>query len=311
MPEYAAHLEIEPKVYLIRGLNKSRFPEANSILIDDEILTLIDAGSDKGQIESTLRSLGHELNELDRIVLTHFHIDHKGHAEFLRETSECEVLCHPLSDHGIETFRGMAEYYGISTHPRFSIWKSRIESWLPHVTGDYIITGHYTDRKPISCGEVEITPVHLPGHTVDHTCFGINGLQTIFLVDIDLTRFGPWYGNEVSDIRDFEKSIRTVIDIGPKVGISSHLLEPVVDNLNERLTAYLMSFEEREKRVLVNIAAGYDTIEKLANAPTIYPRIPDEVFLLFEEFMLRKHIDLLEKEGKLNENEGRFSIERK
>ncbi|MFW9847142.1 MAG: MBL fold metallo-hydrolase, partial [Candidatus Thorarchaeota archaeon] len=250
MSDYAPCAEVEPNVYLIRGLNRSRFPEANSLLVDDEILTLVDAGSNMMQIKASLSEFGERIEDIDRIVLTHYHIDHKGHAEEIRKLSGCEVLCHSLSDKGVTSFQGMAEFYGLSRHPRFDVWKSKIKMWLPHVISDYEITGHYEDGKAISCGETDLIPIHLPGHTLDHTCFGINGLKTIFLVDIDLTRFGPWYGNEVSDIKLFQDSIKRVIELEPRKGISSHLLEPVTRNLDIRLREYLAAFDEREARIL-------------------------------------------------------------
>lgn len=311
MSDYGPHIEVEPHVHLVRGLNRARFPEANTLVIDDEILTLVDAGSDIGQVRKTLKDLGHSLEDVDRIVLTHFHIDHKNHSEELREISDCEVMCHPLSDKGVETFLGMADYYGIADHPRFEIWKAKVQTWIPHVFSDYAVTGHYEDMKSISCGEIDLIPIHLPGHTMDHTCFGINGLETIFLVDIDLTSFGPWYGNEVSDIRLFQQSIERVMDFEPKTGISSHLLDPVTSNLHGRLKDYLSAFEEREANILKNISQGHDTVEKLMQMPTIYPRIPDEVFLVFEEFMVKKHLEILVEDNRIIQDNNQYRIERK
>jgi glyoxylase-like metal-dependent hydrolase (beta-lactamase superfamily II) len=311
MSEYAPSIEVEPRVHLVRGLNKARFPESNSLLIDDEILTLVDAGSDMGQVSRTLKSLGHRMEDIERLILTHFHVDHKHHSEEIHEVSGCEVICHPLSDKGVETFRGMAEYYGITTHPLFDIWKVMVQGWIPPVYSDYTVTGHYVDRKTISCGEVDLIPIHLPGHTLDHTCFGINGFETIFLVDIDLTGFGPWYGNEVSDIRAFQKSIEIVMDLEPKIGISSHLLDTVTDDLSSRLGQYSDAFEKRETQILTNISRGYDTLEKLAQLPTIYPRIPDEVFLVFEEFMVQKHLEILVEEAKIVQDGNRYRIGRR
>ena len=310
MSEYAPSFEVEPHVHLIRGLNKARFPEANSLLIDDEILTLVDAGSDMDQIRRTLESLGHRMEDIERLILTHFHVDHKHHSEEIHELSGCEVICHPLSDKGIETFQGMAEYYGITTHPLFDIWKVMVQGWIPPVYSDYTVTGHYEDRKTISCGDVDLIPIHLPGHTLDHTCFGINGVETIFLVDIDLTGFGPWYGNEVSDIRAFQKSIEIVMNLEPRIGISSHLLDPVTDDLFSRLRRFSDTFKRRETRIMKNISEGYDTLDRLAKLPTIYPRLPDEIFIIFEEFMIQKHLEILVEDGKVIQDGSQYRIER-
>ena len=310
MSDYPAHIEILSKVHLIRGENNARFPEANTLLIDDEILTLVDAGSSMRNIEITLRDLGYSVSDLDRIVLTHFHIDHKGHAADIQKIADCEMICHELAVKGVETFQGLVDYYGIDSNKYYDDWRALLNLRFGHVATDYNVTGTFTEGDTIECGETDLIPIHLPGHTIDHTCFGINSLETLFLVDIDLTRFGPWYGNEVSDIDEFKKSVDRVIDMNPKVGISSHLIDPVEVGLDARLRTFRAVFEKREKRILDNIAKGIDTVDKLSKAPTIYPRIPMDVYYAFEIFMLEKHIDLFKRNGVIREEDGHYILER-
>ncbi|MFX1579295.1 MAG: MBL fold metallo-hydrolase [Promethearchaeota archaeon] len=295
MSNYPTHIEIEPNVHLVRGANNARFPEANTLIVDDEILTLVDAGSNPTQVFSTLKDLGHKPEDLDRVVLTHYHADHKGYASYLRKISNCQVLCHPLSREGVESFQTMMKYIGIEKNEEKQQWLNLLNARLPHVQNDYIVDETFRDDKPIDCGEVELIPIHSPGHTHDHTCFGINGVEKILLVDIDLTEFGPWYGNVVSNLEDFKQSIEHILDIEPKMGISSHLLDPVTESLEEKLKRYLAYFEERDEEILKLIADGFDTIEQLARRPIIYPRIPHPVYLLFEKLMIEKHIELLIK----------------
>jgi glyoxylase-like metal-dependent hydrolase (beta-lactamase superfamily II) len=309
MSDYPAHIELEPHVHLIRGLNEARFPEANTLLIDDETLTLVDAGSSPSQIFSTLKDLGHKPKDLDRIVLTHYHADHKGYAEILRSLSDCEVLCHPLAEDGIATFENMLKYIGIDNQEVKEHWLSLLESRLPHVKNNYTVDGNFQDGKAIDCGDVQLIPLHSPGHTHDHTCFGINGLEKILLVDIDLTDFGPWYGNIVSNIEDFERSIQRIIDLEPKMGISSHLIEPVTVGLKEQLEKYLAFFQKRDEEILRYVSEGVDTVKKLSQIPIIYPRIPHPVYYAFEEFMLEKHITLLEEKGLIVREEGHLRVQ--
>jgi glyoxylase-like metal-dependent hydrolase (beta-lactamase superfamily II) len=297
MASYPIHIEIQPRVHLIRGANEARFPEANTILVDDEILTLIDAGSNLYHVFSTLRDLGHQPEDLDRIILTHYHADHKGHAAQLRRLTGCEVLCHPLSENAVASFETMMKCIGIDNNIMKESWLSLLTARLPHVKDDYIVDGNFQDERPIDCGEMQIVPIHAPGHTHDHTCFGIDGCEIILLVDIDLTQFGPWYGNDTSDIEDFKKSIQQIIDLQPKMGISSHLLDPVTEGLEEKLLSYSAHFEKRDDMIIKHIIEGVDTLEKLSRVPIIYPRIPYEVYFLFEELMLEKHIELLIERG--------------
>jgi hypothetical protein len=59
-------------------------------------------------------------------------------------------------------------------------------------------------------GGVTVEAVHLPGHTRGHSGFRIDGV--FFLSDIDLTGFGPYYGDVWSDLEDFEASLAKVRD---------------------------------------------------------------------------------------------------
>jgi len=310
MSEYPAHTEIMPQVHLIRGENNARFPEANTILLDDEILTLVDAGSSMRNTEGTLRDLGYQLSDIERIVLTHYHIDHKGHAADIQRAAGCELICHTLAVKGVETFQGLVDYYGIAGNKYYDAWRTLLDLRFGHVETDYNVTGTFSDRETINCGSIDLIPIHLPGHTIDHTCFGINDLETFFLVDIDLTRFGPWYGNKVSDIEEFKKSVDKVIEMKPKIGISSHLINPVEENLENRLKAFRSIFEKREEHILESISKGIDTLDSLAKAPTIYPRIPMDAYYTFEIFMLEKHLELFKRDEIIREEDGRYILER-
>ena len=63
--DYPPHIEIAPKVHLIRGKNRGRFPEANSLYIDDETRTLVDAGASMEHIKATLAYCGRDLKDID------------------------------------------------------------------------------------------------------------------------------------------------------------------------------------------------------------------------------------------------------
>lgn len=294
---YPVHIEVAPRVHLVRGKNRARFPEANSLLIDEKPLTLVDAGSSMEHLHKTLSDLGHSLNDIEQIILTHCHIDHKGHAATIQKKSDCGIICHPLAKKGVETLGGLVEEYGIAEHRMYDAWRKYIDSIMPYVVADCEVTSTFTDKKTILVGDTQLIPFHAPGHTHDHTIVGINGLETILLVDIDLTHFGPWYGNVVSNIADFRKTLSNVIALEPKVGISSHLIEPVEDGLIERLMTYSKVIDAREEKIIKSIRRGLNTIDKLASVPTIYPRLPFLPYIIFEEYMLLKHVEDMNDRG--------------
>lgn len=68
----------------------------NVYLIEDEPLTLVDAGPNSGSsldvLERELAGLGHSVEALERIVVTHQHIDHIGLVKILADRSGAEVV---------------------------------------------------------------------------------------------------------------------------------------------------------------------------------------------------------------------------
>ena len=68
----------------------------NVYLIEDEPLTLVDTGPNSGSsfdvLEKGLQALGFAVADLDRIVVTHQHIDHIGLLRILAERSGAEVV---------------------------------------------------------------------------------------------------------------------------------------------------------------------------------------------------------------------------
>jgi glyoxylase-like metal-dependent hydrolase (beta-lactamase superfamily II) len=68
----------------------------NCYLIDDDPLTLVDTGPNSGtsltELEAMLAGHGRRIEDLERIVLTHQHIDHIGLAKIIAERSGAEVV---------------------------------------------------------------------------------------------------------------------------------------------------------------------------------------------------------------------------
>lgn len=67
----------------------------NTYLVEDDPLTLVDAGPNSGtsltELEHALAAHGRRIEDLERIVLTHQHIDHIGLGQILAERSGAEV----------------------------------------------------------------------------------------------------------------------------------------------------------------------------------------------------------------------------
>jgi glyoxylase-like metal-dependent hydrolase (beta-lactamase superfamily II) len=85
----------------------------NCYLIEDDPLTLVDTGPNSGkaldELDIALRERGHTIDSLQRIVVTHQHLDHTGLLGILARRSGAEVVVLDLLAPVIEEFGAYAE----------------------------------------------------------------------------------------------------------------------------------------------------------------------------------------------------------
>ena len=79
----------------------------------------------------------------------------------------------------------------------------------------------YADGTVWDLGGVSVEAVHLPGHTAGHCGLRISE-GVFFLSDIDLTGFGPYYGDVFSSLEQFEESLIRVRDEEADVYVTFH-----------------------------------------------------------------------------------------
>ena len=107
---------------------------------------------------------------------------------------------------GVRGLDGLMAVYGLPmTHP-FATDVVEQFHYAPRPDAIGFADGHVFDL-----GGTTVQAVHLPGHTRGHSGFRISG-GVFFLSDIDLTGFGPYYGDVWSDLDDFEASLAKVRD---------------------------------------------------------------------------------------------------
>jgi glyoxylase-like metal-dependent hydrolase (beta-lactamase superfamily II) len=85
----------------------------NCYLIDDDPLTLVDTGPNSGkaldELDVALRDHDRRIDDLERIVITHQHLDHMGLVGILARRSQAEVVTLDLLAPVIEEFGAYAE----------------------------------------------------------------------------------------------------------------------------------------------------------------------------------------------------------
>ncbi|OAT85759.1 MBL fold metallo-hydrolase [Desulfotomaculum copahuensis] len=152
----------------------------NAYLITARPYTLVDPGPDTEQAREVLREgvvrQGLQLEQIERVMLTHYHSDHSGLAQWVHELSGAPVYLHPY-----ELPKLSGNYDFVSDRLPFVLEAGVPEEVIRLVTAD-------RDRlpKPFVCGENVVTlldgeelpfeggswqVLHLPGHAPGHLCF--------------------------------------------------------------------------------------------------------------------------------------------
>jgi glyoxylase-like metal-dependent hydrolase (beta-lactamase superfamily II) len=184
-------MQIAPGVHQVRMLGGDAF------LLEDERLTLIDAGmvGSRLLLERYLRRIGRRLDELDRIICTHGHPDHIGGVgELVGDRDDIAVLIHPADLAGLQ--RPLREALA-TTEPRGER-RGRIIQYLTR-----------TPAAPTTIDDGAILPllgglrvVHTPGHTPGSICLYLESSRVLFTGDVlqvirgNLTYAHPFFSHD-------------------------------------------------------------------------------------------------------------------
>jgi glyoxylase-like metal-dependent hydrolase (beta-lactamase superfamily II) len=80
----------------------------NVYLIEDEPLTLVDAGPNSGtsfdELQRGIAGLGHQLEDIELVILTHQHIDHLGLVSLVAAHSGADVAAIDVAVPFVENF---------------------------------------------------------------------------------------------------------------------------------------------------------------------------------------------------------------
>ncbi|MEU6661943.1 MBL fold metallo-hydrolase [Streptomyces sp. NPDC046821] len=167
----------------------------------------------------------------------------------------------------------------------------------------------FTDGAVFDLGGRTVTVVHLPGHTAGHSGFLIEPDGFLFVADIDLTGFGPYYGDVGSSLEDFEESMRRCRDIDARWYGTSHQ-KGVIDGgaeFRERLDGFAGVVERRDAALLALLDEPL-TLAQIAERRLVYrPHVEGAHVDPVERRTARQHVDRLMRAGLVAEVEaGRF-----
>lgn len=290
------------KVRFMRG---GKYPQSNSVLIDDDIRAIIDPACDE---EKLLKI--HRERPVEVVINSHGHEDH-----FLYNSRfpDAKLWVHELD---AQAYKGLDAFVNQLMNPEEVDEKSRA-AWSQFFN-DVV---QYQPREPdrlledeeiIDFGHTRVQVLHTPGHSPGHLSFHFLAEKVIFLADLDLVKYGPYYGDKASSIDDTIESLQRLAKIDADVYLVSHGKDAILDGDPAHINRYMDVIFKREQKLLDFLAAGPKTMEEVTAHGIIYGghTLSDGAWELgtSERSMMKKHLERLERLGKARLESGRYHL---
>ncbi|MFI2238324.1 MBL fold metallo-hydrolase [Streptomyces chrestomyceticus] len=281
-------------VGVLVGPGRGAYPYANSLLVRGRSATLV--------IDPSL-SLVTDAPPADLVLVSHAHEDHIAGLG-----SYGDVPVHVHEDDLAALRSRAALIAGLGLPPDAADAADQQLRDQFHVHGRPDAQG-FDDGTEFDLGGRTVTVVHLPGHTAGHCGFLIEPDGFLFVADIDLTSFGPYYGDLGSSLTAFEASMRRCREIDARWYGTSHQ-KGVLDGAAEfrrRLDAFAAVAKQRETALLTYLREPR-TIEEIAEHRLVYrPHVTGPHVAPVERRTAVQHLERLMGEGLVVEVEaGRF-----
>jgi hydroxyacylglutathione hydrolase len=274
-------------VVFVPGANSGRYPHCHSLYVDAGRKVLIDPASDLERLTELRADPG-----VDEVWLSHWHEDH---FMYLGMFDDEHVRISRPDALPLQSLDGLFEAYGMNEHER--------RMWAPIMTDLFRFKPRHVDKflgndHPVDLGGVTVDVIPTPGHTPGHCSFFFREPELLFLGDYDLTPFGPWYGDEGSDIDETIESVRRLSSVQARVWIASHEQGLFREEPGDLWDRYLKVIDEREEK-LVDLLHDPRTMTEIVDARIVYlkPREPKHFFDFGERRLMGKHLERLIKEG--------------
>jgi len=284
------------EVYL--GEKSGKYPDGNQVVVRGaDTLAAFDT-------PLVANRLGGELLAADIVVLGHVHEDHMAG---LHRLPGAEVHVHERDVEAARSWEGLSRHYGYS--------QPVLDEMHAMIKRDF----HYAprpDAKPYRDGAVwdlgggvTVRAVHAPGHTAGHCVLLVEPGGVAFMGDIELSSFGPYYGDATSNLADFRRTLAAVEEIPARAWVTSHHKGVITDRATflSLLRAFAGRLDAREEAIAARLAETPATLAELVAHRFLYPRGSSGAWYdEAERRTLEQHLASLKQAGRIIEEGGRW-----
>ncbi len=247
-------------VYL--GDKSGKYPDGNQVIVRGRDLRVA--------FDTPLAAnrIGADFDEVGLVILGHAHEDHMAG---LHRVPNARIEVHQADLAAVRSWAGLCEHYGYPPDVLAEM-KTLIErdfSYLPRPDA----TGYVHDRQWDLGGGVRIRAHHLPGHTSGHCALVVESEGLAFIGDIDLTGFGPYYGDATSSLTAFRNSLVEVAKIDARIWVTSHHRAVYTDRgrFLADLSDFAAKIDQRSEKLTGYLRDGPQTLAQLVQRRLLYP----------------------------------------
>jgi glyoxylase-like metal-dependent hydrolase (beta-lactamase superfamily II) len=314
---------LPPKVHLIPVPTPFSVGPTNCFLIEGRPLTLVDTGpltaAATTGLDEGLAALGYKVEDLERLVISHAHVDHFGLAASIKRRSKAELLLagedRPMVELFHQTHRRIFQRYGELSRragfPEKLLEKTReIYEVFFKLAEDTPVDHVLREGDELDSGIGTLIIHQVPGHTAGSVCLYQRESRVLFSGDTvlrDVTT-NPFFGGTdrakvglIHYLPSLERLSQLAIDLilpghGPLVDEGPALIAKIRSH-HQRRSALIREILEQGPR------RPYDVAREL------FPKLPlSEVWLALADTM--GHLELLEASGELvsYEDQGELKV---
>src|SRR5205085_5224588 len=160
--------------------------------------------------------IGPEFDASDIVILGHVHEDHMAG---LKRLPKAAVHVHEADLAAVRSVEGLVTAYGSDPSYVDAMLEKFRKTFSYAPRPDAI---GYADGAVWDLGKSHVRAFHTPGRTAGHCALLVEPEGVAFIGDIDLTGFGPYYGDASSSLADFRTTLAKVADIPAKIWVTFH-----------------------------------------------------------------------------------------
>jgi glyoxylase-like metal-dependent hydrolase (beta-lactamase superfamily II) len=308
------------------GIRLMRIPtpfqvgRVNTYLLEDDPLTLIDSGPNSGkalnELEHQLGALGHRIEDLELVIITHQHLDHLGLVDIVAKRSGAEVAALDAVVPYIENFGEDAARDNDDAAAlmlRHGIAED-IVSALRQVVASYQGWGARAKvSRPLRDGELlelrdrSLEVQHRPGHSPSDTLFWDAGRRILIAGDHLIKHISsnplisrPLDGStrRTKALVSYLESMKKTRELPAEIVVAGHG-EPITDHvalIDSRFAMHQRRAEKIYGLIVEEPRSGHELAQAIWGDVAV-----TQAFLTLSEVI--GHVDLLEEAGYVREVE--------